>query len=101
MANRRSNDVSRVETLIRRLGYLPDEPNRDRLNFSRLITLIRSTMSDDRRQVLIEKTIALEIELEETIIKAMQYGWMTEMSDLLRDLITASRHHRDEMMEML
>jgi hypothetical protein len=61
MANRRSNDAHRVETLMRRLGYLPGEPDSDRLDFSRLVTLTRSTLSSDPRRTLIEKAVELEI----------------------------------------
>lgn len=69
MANRRSNDVSRIEAAMRRLGYLPGEPDKDRLAFSRLITLTRSTVAvaNDRQRMLIEKSIELESELDETI----------------------------------
>ena len=99
MATRRIIDADRMETIVRNFGYLPGDPDSDRQDFLKLITLARSTVSSDSGRILIEKAIDMEIELEEKINCALLLEPSEHFFLPLQELRESSRHHRDEMVE--
>lgn len=97
MARRRRKDADKLENLVRDLGYLPDEPDSDRQDFSHLVTLTRSAVASDRGRMLLEKTVELEVELDQKIDGALVFDWGGNTPSLLRDIRASSRRCCEEM----
>ncbi|MFZ0611141.1 MAG: hypothetical protein WAM73_02785 [Desulfobacterales bacterium] len=101
MANRRNLDAGKLSGIVRGFGYLPDEPDSDRQDFSHLITLTRSAVTSDRGRMLLEKAVELEVELDQKIDGALVFDWGGNTPSLLRDIRASSRRCCEEMAEIM
>jgi len=96
-ARLRHTDAGRIEMLLRRFGYLPGEPDRDRQDVSQLITLTRAAVTDDNAAPLRKKACQLEDDIEDRASEALAQTWPPEALDLLKELVQSSRDHRDAL----
>jgi hypothetical protein len=95
LAHGRHSDADRVEDLVRRYGWLPEEPRRDKQDIARLITRTRAAVANDEEDPLMEKARDLEAALEDKVIGALRLEWQPETVALLRELAAGSRRHRE------
>lgn len=93
----RRRDARRIEKQVRELGYLPDAPQGDKQDFSRLITRARSAVSGGSARLLIQKAVDFEKELGDKVDGARRKEWKPNVADLLREIGEASRINRKEM----
>ncbi len=101
MAVRRRMDASKLKVLVRDLGYLPDEPDSDRQDFSHLLTLTRTAVAGDSRRTLLEKAIELEVALDQKIDGALVFDWDGNTPLLLRDIRATGRRFCEEMTDVM
>ncbi len=97
LARRRHADADRIEALLRRIGYLPDEPDRDRQEISQLASLTRATVTENSHVPLSEKACALESDIEERIRDARTLTWPPDVLELLTALAKTSSDARKAM----
>ena len=99
LSRRRRTDADRIVEIERGLGYMPDEPNRDKQDFSRLFTLARTAMADEPARILVEKAVNLETELEEEVNEALLNQWSDTVEAFLWDIQRSSRKYRYEILQ--
>lgn len=97
MSERRQSDVHRTERLVRKMGFLPDGPHKDKQDLTRLITLSRFAVARQAERTLVEKAVNLEIDVEKTATVASQLNWDAEAANFLREIGRISCLHREEM----
>lgn len=97
LARLRHADAERMEGLVERFGYLPGEPDQDRQDMAKLVTLVRATVTVDNPTPLREKACALENAIQGRLREALALEWPPEALDLLGDLVQRSKEIREEM----
>lgn len=100
LALRRQADADRLETLVRRCGYLPEEPHKDKQDISHLITLTRSAAAPESGCPLAARGVDLEQDLEAKIVAAKKMDWPPQACDLLQAILETCRPHREELAAM-
>ena len=100
LAGQRVAASDRLEALVRRYGYLPEEPPKDKQDISQLITRTRSAVASESGCPLAARALDLEEDLEEKIVDALELDWPPKTFDLLRSLQATCGRHREELAAM-
>jgi hypothetical protein len=71
IARRRRRDADSVEALLRDLGYLPEEPDRDRLAVAEAATWMKARMAGQRSEALRDRAGEVDREADAALWEAL------------------------------